>query len=263
MTKNYKNDALSDLEREFELAMEDTIMPDDDMELEREFESVMDIVENQNEEYDEDNRNSDYAERFYELSTREFELESELDQEVNDILDEIERDFFFKKMFKKIKKGAKGLAKKAFRYGKRYLKKTSPFNMFKGISSLARGDLKGLLGSLAKTAIGTAVPGGSFIAPALSALGFEAEMEGPNMNREFWDKFVQVSREAYDYMVENIDESADDPLVASELAGDSFRNAVNKVFVGRPFPKARSLSAPGKRQRIRAVRGDIIEIKIL
>ena len=213
MPKQTNDSDMSDVEREFELEMEEE--PTEDRELEREFEEI------------EEESADDYAERFHELSQRQFEAESEVDDAVNGLLNEMERDFFFKGLRKKLKKAGKGLLKK----GLKLAKGLPAFQAVKGITQLARGDLKGLLGSLAKAGLGaaiSAVPGGAAILPALKALGFEAAEDDPEANKEAWRNFVGVSREAFDSLAQNLHEQADDPLEASRLATRAFQEALEK-----------------------------------
>lgn len=70
---------MSELEREVELEMEEELVEEE--ELEKEFEVLTELEgEEPEEEFEEvEEGTKDYAERFYELSTREFESEAEVD----------------------------------------------------------------------------------------------------------------------------------------------------------------------------------------
>ncbi|HLB69767.1 MAG TPA: hypothetical protein VJJ51_01855 [Candidatus Methanoperedens sp.] len=244
---------MSELEKEFELEMEEE--PVDEKELEKEFEDLTELEEEPEEEFEEvEEKFPGYAERFFELSSREFESESEVDDAVNGLLNEMERDFFFKGLWKKVKKAGKKLIKK----GLKMAKGLPAFQAIKGITSLARGDLKGLLGSLAKAGLGAVVPGGGAILPALKALGFETS-EDEDANRDAWRNYVEVSREAYEYLASNLEENADDPLIASRLANEAFQTALKGASAAAP-----SAASPKRPYRVIHVRkGDRVLIKVM
>jgi hypothetical protein len=228
MPNRNTDNGLSGLEREFELAMED-----EPEEYEESADDMEDVEEpSASELADEDSEDdaeppSRYAERFYEMSLREFESESEVDDAIDGLLSEMERDYFLKGLWKKIKKGGKWLLKK----GVKLAKGLPVFQAVKGITQLARGNLKGLLGSLAKAGLGAAVsaiPGGAAVLPALKAIGFEST-DDPEANRPAWNNYVAVCREAYDYLARNLHERADDPVEASRLAASAFRSGLDRV----------------------------------
>lgn len=247
---------MSELEREVELEMEEPEEkereePVEEKELEEEFGKLAEFErEEPEEEFEEvEEKFPGYAERFYELSQREFESEAEVDSAVNTLLNEMERDFFFKGLWKKVKKAGKGLLKK----GLKLAEGLPAFQAIKGITSLARGDLKGLLGSLAKTGLGTVIPGGGV---AMKALGFEAS-EDPEANREAWENYVDFSRRAFENLARNLEVNADDPLVASRIANEAFRTALREVQA-----KAPSTVSQKKRRRVILVRpGEHVVIK--
>jgi len=260
LPKDVNDMDMSELEKEFELEMEEEPEekeleeePVGEKELEQEFEEMAEFEEEEpQEELEEvEEKFPGYAERFYELSTREFESEAEVDDAVNTLLNEMERDFFFKGLWKKVKKAGKGLLKK----GLQLAKGLPAFQAIKGITSLARGDLKGLLGSLAKAGLGAVVPGGAAVLPALKTLGFEAS-EDPEANREAWGKFVNVSERAFESLAENLNYEADNPLAASQLANDAFRKALSEVRTTAPSVKSQM-----KKYRVIKVRtGDRLKI---
>lgn len=203
---------LSQLEREFELEMDD----DPAGELELEFESDDGELDDSAPSYevDQDGEAAEsFAERFYELSQGSYESEYELDQEVNRLVADMEQEFFFKGLGKRLRRAGKGLLKKALKHA---VGKIPALSALKGVTQLARGNLKGMLGSLAKAGLASAIPGGAVALPALSALGFE--VEEPEGNREAWRNYGEVSREAFQHLAEHLHEQADTPTEASKLA---------------------------------------------
>jgi hypothetical protein len=246
MIANADTSGLSQLEREFELELEDAV---DSRELDQEFESQDQEADDAELEFE--RGGSDYAERLSELAAREFETESEVDQALNEVLNDMEQEYFFgslKKAFNKFKKGTIGkLVSKGLKMAAGHI---PAFQALKGITSLARGDLKGMVGSLAKAGLGSVVPGGG---AALGALGFEAET---STDREAWDNVVNVARESYEHLARNLNERVNEPLEASRLAADAFKAGLAKVGrAGSPSGGAR------RRHRIRVRRGDVLIIE--
>lgn len=227
MVRDLGDSYLSELENELELEMDDLEFEYEnelDEELDdAEFEEEFDDAEALQEEFETgDEESGDYAERFYELSQMEFELESELDRELSELLGEMEREYFFGGVKRFLKSKGKGLLKKGLKYA---AGRIPALKAIEGITQLARGNLKGSLLALAKTAL-AAHPAGAAALPALNALGFGTDTEA---NREAWDNYVEVAREAYENLAENLNEAADDPLVANEIAKNSFRTAFKTV----------------------------------
>jgi hypothetical protein len=235
-------DDLSELEREFELEMDDEFELGDDSEVE---DSELDDQEFQEEfetdlqgeaEYEEDEfelgdqETGDYAERFFELSQREFESESELDNEIEGLVNEMERDYFFGGLGKRLKRAGKGLLKKGIKLAAGQI---PALQAFKALTDLSRGGLKGLIKNYGKTLITaglSGIPGGSLLAgPAVAALGLDKGGGEPQVNQETWNRYVDVSREAFNYLAENLHENADHPLEASRLATKAFQTAVARV----------------------------------
>lgn len=62
--------------------------------------------------------------------------------------------------------------------------------------------------------------------PALSALGFEA-YEGDEGNREAWNNYAEVAREAYENLAENLTPKAGSPTVASDIAKRALQSALS------------------------------------
>lgn len=248
--KDFVDLEMSDLEKEIELEMDDSTTGEhetddnsgEELEIDAEGESdedrelgaaIEDLGESQFESSDseralEQGAPDEFAQRFYELSTRDFEDESDLDREIGGILTEMERQYFWggvKGLFKKgLKYGVKSLRDKAMQYGKGLVP-------FKAITQLARGNLKGALGSLAKQGLGAALrmhPAGAAGLSALQGLGFNPLGEAET-NREAWNNYTAVAREAYDHLAQNLNESSDKPVEASRQAATAFQSALQKV----------------------------------
>jgi hypothetical protein len=254
---------MSDLETEFELEMEG-----DEESASYEGSDELESLPSEEAEADEeledlDREGSEYADRLFELSQREFESESELDSEVQQVLNEIEQDFFFKNIRNKWKKFKKGALGKLVSKGLSLAKSQIPaFQALKGVTSLARGDLKGLLGSLVKTGISSAIPGGGVALDALKNLGFK-ETEAAEDNREAWGNVVSVAQEAYEHLANNMTDRADDPLEATRLAADAFRAGLRKNGRARGRTYGGGFGLHGKRRRIRIRRGEVLVIECL
>lgn len=231
---------------------------------------------------DEDQLVPEYASRFYEISQMEFEYESDLDERVDTLMTEMERDFFFKKLWRKVKRAGKRLLRKGVRLARRAIKrlpipgKQLITSGIKAVTQLSRGNLRGLLGTLAKaamgssfprglfgnlakTALGAAVPGGAALVPVLSALGFEAA-EDRQGEREAWESFTSLSREAYDNLARTLNDRADEPEEAARLAHEAFRSALSRLR--RPLPPGQSLRGAIQRRQRRVLLspGESVEI---
>ncbi|MGI6455248.1 MAG: hypothetical protein ACOX5R_06440 [bacterium] len=233
---------MSELEREFEFEMEAESDDEFEGEFEEEFEFELDDefefeADDEFEGMEDQEYGNDYAERFYELSQRQFESESEVDTAINEVLDDMEREYFFGKALRGIKNIAKKVSKNqvfktAFNAAKSLASKHPAFKALQGVTQLARGNLRGMLGSLAKAGLGSMVPGGAAILPALQALGFK-ETELPEDNREAWNNYVMVAREAYETMANSITDQIDNPMIANQKATSAFQQALKKASSGR------------------------------
>jgi hypothetical protein len=107
---------MSELEREFEFEMEAESDDEFEGEFEEEFEFELDDefefeADDEFEGMEDQEYGNDYAERFYELSQRQFESESEVDTAINEVLDDMEREYFFGKALRGIKNIAKKVSK--------------------------------------------------------------------------------------------------------------------------------------------------------
>lgn len=253
-----KSDDMSELEQEFELEMDDLEMDDnfesgDDFEFETdddsefetddfEFEGVEDSEfgdeefesEYENESDDEfemfETDKADYAERFFELSQREFESETEIDEAVNEILDDMQREYFsFGGLIKKAK-GIGNIVKKGVALAKKAGINLPSLDALKSMLGPAADLLKGNLGSLIKPALKAALsahPAGMAALPALKALGFESS-EDMGENREAWDNYVDVARESFEHLVNNATPNVNQPIEASRLATNAFQAGLKK-----------------------------------
>ena len=251
MYRDQDQSSLSELESEYELEMDDSEFEYEsdsefefgdseyegfDSESDGEYESdYEDEYESEFEYESQDGETSQYADRFHELAQMEYESESELDQEVNGILNEMEQDFFWKAAKRFIKKRGPGLLGKLGKYA---LSKSPLGQGFNVLSQMAKGNLTGALKGLAKTAL-SAHPAGAAMMPALGALGFEAS-EGAEGNREAWNNYAEVAREAYENLAANITPQAANPAVASDLAKKALRTAMVRAGRrgGRRLPRA-------------------------
>ena len=260
---------MTDLEKAFEGLMEDDVT-EEEGDIEEEFENLFDIVEEEpEEELTDEELINDYDERLYELSKKQFESEYELDQELDRLLENIEQDFFWnplkavKKLVKKGIRGVKRLANHARKFSKKVFKKISPFKMFKKFLNPIKKLMKGNFKNLIKAAMSGLIPGGAAVMPAISALGFDAEVSDPEVNRENWRKVKEICKESYDYLLENMDEDVDDPVEASRLANEAFGYGLNEVKNKYYRANRSRFINTGRRKQIAAGKGDILELKIV
>jgi hypothetical protein len=244
---------LSELEREFELEMDDSAG-------ELEIDDVAGELDEPSGERETGDSPDGFAERFYELGQGSYESEYELDDSVNEIVGQMEREFFFSAIKKRLKNAGKSLLKKGLDYAAGAI---PGGQVLKALTQLSRGNLKGLLASLAKSGLAAAIPGGAVALPALKALGFEAD--DPEGNREAWRNYTQVARESFEYLADNLHENADSPLEASRLATTAFQTALKRAQ-GRAGTLARGIGAAGRTRRARVIhlrRGERIVIKAI
>lgn len=245
--KSYEED-MSELEQEFEFEMDD-LETDDNFETGDDYE-IEDLEVEGNEDYESDDYefegeyeddsdgeyemfeagDADFAERFLELSQREFESETEIDEAVNEILDDMEREYF---SFGGLVKGVKSLGsvvKKGIDLAKKVGIKLPQIDALKSMLGPAVKMLKGKLGTLITPAMKAALastPAGMAALPALQALGFESS-EDMGENREAWDNYVNVARESFEYLVNNATADVNHPLVANRLAANAFQAGMKK-----------------------------------
>jgi hypothetical protein len=235
---------MSELEREFELEMQDLGGPMTERSMEQELEAML-----QDAETDlvgtaaEAAPDSPYAERLFELTQREWESESELERQLDPILEQAEYEHFWGSLKKAL--NPRRLRKLVGAGIKLAGGQIPAFQALKGATQLLRGNTRGLLKQLVKAGLGTAIPGaGPFLPAALSALGFEAT-EDPGENREAWDNLAGVVRETYEHLAENVTDEVDDPLEASRLSNQALQAALRRAQ-SRGFGRRRAYR-PGTR----------------
>lgn len=171
-----------------------------------------------------------FAERFHELSLREFESELELDSEVNRLLGEMEQEYFFGGLGKLIKSAGKQLIKK----GVAYVKSKVPIaNVVKGVTALARGNLRGVLENVAKLGMGalSAHPAFAALMPAIQSLGFSGNGSTAG-NQDAWANFVKLAKDSYGQLAQNLTPNADQPAEAARIAGKSYELALRRQTLG-------------------------------
>lgn len=268
MARNRDLRDFSQLEREFELEMEDTGSIEqefEDMESDEEFEEdeadeeafELDEEFEQDEEFEVDDESGEvsgsdqeYVERFLEIASREFESESEVDQAMNEVLDDMSREYLFGGIVRGLKKLGKN---KVFRSLAKKGLKFAAGKFFPGVEAamqLAKGNVKGALLNIGKQALGTVVPGGTATLDAVKSLGLAAS-EYPERNQQAWENYVTLAREAYEYLADNVTENADKPAEAARLANNAVRHAI-----GRAQSRAASMRrAPGRAMRRRGYHG--------
>ena len=190
--RNYSNDYLSEFEREFEAEIEDEQIgnenesefesnyefefeSNDESEEESEFEFEADYDSENEHEMEFQNENS-YETRLYEILNNNYESELEFENSLNEVLHEMEKDFFFGSLKKWVKKkgGIKGLLKK-------FAKKLPISGAINAITSVARGDFRGALKSIASNGLLKAglsfIPGGGIALKGLDYVNKFANSE--------------------------------------------------------------------------------------
>jgi hypothetical protein len=184
--------------------------------MEREFENVDDddlrhaVEQVEDSELDDEGIEKRFARRLFEL-TQAHEDGRDIDHDLDKVLDDMEREYFFGGLGQKLKKAGARLVKK----GMRAAKSAGAGAAVQALTSLARGNTKGLLKNLANVGINAAlssVPGGALAAPLVTqGLGFETNEDG-------WRTFANVARGSYDHLARSLTEDADQPGEAARLA---------------------------------------------
>lgn len=282
MPTNRDYSGMSELERELELEMDDELEIEAGAAGDDEFEAAGDEETGSGPLYaDEptlgreraleigDGGDREFVERFMEIASREFEAEFELDHAMNEVLDDVAQEF----LFGRILRGAR-------RFGTRVMKnKALGALVRKGLSvasgqlpalkaalQLAKGDLQGAVLNVGKQLIGTAIPGGSVALGALSALG--AGGNAAPAEREVWQNYTQMAREAFEHLADNVNEVADQPIEASRLAANAFQHAVRRAQAragvaghpGQPGAMAGVSRTPGGARRVHLRPGEKLVI---
>ena len=199
-----------------------------------------------------------FGERLHELSLREFESPQELEREIGQVLDEMEQDYFFGSLGKLVKGAGKALIKQGVAYAKKRIPIAS---VIEGVTALSRGNLKGALGSFAKSAVGALsnYPAFAAVMPALDALGFKpgSSPNGRRRNRAAWRKFAKLGKHAFQNLASGLTQTADQPAEAARVAGRAYEMALQQVKTGTP-----ALTAGRSRVRVIRLRpGERILIK--
>jgi hypothetical protein len=265
MKKDYSD--FSELEREFELQMEDAPVEGFELELDGDFELDHDdeypdeteVTFEQAEEsetapegdYDDVQRSREFVERLREISGRQFESSAEVDEAMNEVLDDIEREYFFGPIGRGLKNLRKSklltsLAKKGLKLGVNKF-----FPGLQGALQLARGNVKRALLDFGKQAIGSVVPGGGVMLDAAAkSIGLGGSGD-PAQERETWENYVGLARESYEHLADNLTPTADQPAEAIRLANNALQHAIAKA-------QARTISGGGGR----AGRGRVVRLRV-
>jgi hypothetical protein len=171
----------SENDNEFELSTEDN-----EMEVEDEAEWEAD-----------DEANPRFEDRLYAALTGSHESELEFEQQISRVIHDQEIEYFFKPFTKMLKKA------KNSSFGKLLQKvaKATPIgSAIKQYTALARGDIKGLLKSLAGQALSAAAPGGG-IAKQLLNLEAPIANSNPRQNAKIIN---QVAKNSYGNLVNQL-----------------------------------------------------------
>jgi hypothetical protein len=206
-----------------------------------------------------------FAERFYELSLREGESEFEIAREVDSILREMEHEYFLKGLLKKVKKvGGKFLKTAAGVVGS-----TLPIgNLAKIATSLMSGDMRGMLGALASTAMSVASkhPALAAAMPALKALGFGGG-GSPAGAWKNWKNFTDMAKDAYGTLATKVDSEVMKPQRAQHAARSSFNSALVRASkrrhtYGRGTAGGSSINGQQRKRVITLRRGDRLIVRV-
>lgn len=265
---------LSQLEQELELELESS--DDTELELDEEREAPSTEAEIEDAEFEsmlEEERERTFGDRLADLASREYEDERELELAIGEVLDDMEREYFFKRIGKFISKRGKDLLKR----GMSVARKLPAVKVLQGVTRLARGNMKGLLGSLIQAGLAGAIPGGAFLGPLLKSLtsggagagglggllasasggasrgglagllgsaasglpmaGLEAETAEDDTER--FERLAEIAETAYRELASRLTENADDPIEASRIAHGAFEAALRQHVGGAPGPKSK------------------------
>jgi hypothetical protein len=266
---------LSELERAFEIEMEG--LPDGSFEAPsedsgRQFEyeeddEVSDDFEVSFEQGDVEQeldgaRSDEFVDRLMEIGSRDFESPYEAEAAMSEVLDDIEREYFFGA----IRRGLKKLSKNKLLRSLAQKGMTLGVNKFlpglQGALQLARGNVKGALMNFGKQALGSVVPGGGAMLDAVTSMGLGGG-GSQTPERENWENYVDLSREAYEHLAENLTPSAHKPAEAVRLANNAVQHAIAKAQVRTGRGRGSRPGARGRVMRIRVSPGERISLVIV
>jgi hypothetical protein len=253
---------LDDYEEDEEAGFDFEQDEDDELDDEGETEQELDDLED-------DGVTEMFARRLREISGRSFESAYELEQELDDALETMENEFMVNRLRRRRKRGKrKGLFKKILSTGAKIVgavaAKTPVGSLIKAGTSLVRGQVGKALGSLAKAAVGAALPPGvgSVATAAMDAIGGGGEAggeEGEIRTRKARAarRFAHIARDAYREVADTLQENFDHPLVANEVA----QKAVHKAMVKNGVrPPAKVAAAHPQRRVIKIKPGERVVI---
>ncbi|MCO6491912.1 MAG: hypothetical protein J5I98_26080 [Phaeodactylibacter sp.] len=269
---------MSELEREFELEMDDSSYPGTDHELEAELEHLMaegdgeyeydedSAAEEYEHEYEEDEPQSEfeydedveegesfgqdfrpYGERLFELSLREFESESEMDDALGGIFDDMEREYFFSRAIGILKRNpiARSLVSKAVNA----VAGSIPGGQvaLDAIKTMGKPLLQGIRNNWS----GAVRAGAHALAPdAIRMAGnFAGRLglqpgNGAAANREAFRRIAKGIQRSYEFAAGHFDHRSGDPLVASRLANRAFEAGVMPLLGQQRKPYASPTASP-------------------
>ena len=291
MSDNYTD--VSDLEREFELEMEGPQGGDfessfeagdgdfaHELELETDDEVHDDLeLSFEQEEFERelqgglgDARSEEFVDRLLEIGSRQFESPYEADSAMSEVLDDIEREYFFGALKRGLKKLGKNKLLRSLATKGMTLGVNKFFPGLKGALQLARGNVKGALLNFGKQALGSVVPGAGAILDSVKAIGLDPV---GGSERETWENYVDLSREAYEHLAENLTPAAHQPAEAMRLASDAVQHAIASARAragsAGAGPAARSSYPQGQPHRrhhgrvmhLRVARGERVKLVIM
>ena len=264
--RNYSNDYLSEFEREFEMEFEtDTLNHENEFEFENlqefenedEFENVHEFENEDEFEFQDENS---YESRLYEALNSNYESELEFENSLNEVLHEMEKDYFWGSLKKWVKKkgGIKGLLAK-------YGKKLPIVSAANALSSVARGDLRGAVKSIAgngllKTGL-SMIPGGGVAARGLDmANKLLGDSETPKVSMDNVKQAVAVGKDAYDNLARQL-ASAQSPQDLVNMGKKALQQAIQG---NKPSAASSGMQQSGKksgsRTRIPYPKGSVVSV---
>jgi hypothetical protein len=182
---------------------------------------------------------------------------------VDSILREMEHEYFLKGLLKKVGSAGKVLIKRAAKAAAGAL----PLgNVAKIATSLASGDMRGLLSSLANTALSVASkhPALAAAMPALKALGFGGPGGGlPSLDKLPWKNLTSMAKDAFGQLAKTVDQEAMTPVGAQRAARAAFNGAL--VRAARRSRGGASGARTGRYGRKRVVtlgRGERLVVRV-